>query len=97
MLRPISYAFSNESETHHMTTAPTTPTTSEASEKPSNETIAKIEAQWHARAIQQHYKRGTKKYQNAESEYFIGAMAALNYCPPNWAMCIIRGEPIVKE
>lgn len=39
------------------------------------EIIANVESQWIARANTQNLKKGTKKYQLAEADFFTGAMA----------------------
>jgi hypothetical protein len=62
-----------------------------------------IEAQWRSRAKTQGYRPGSIRYQRAELEFFVGAMAAMEAltgdpstsCPPRWVIAGMRGDPIV--
>lgn len=62
-----------------------------------------IEAQWRSRAKTQGYRPGSVRYQRAELEFFVGAMAAMEAltgdpavsCPPRWVIAGMRGDPIV--
>lgn len=69
----------------------------------------KIEDMWRARAKVQGFKPHTKAYKNAELEFFIGAMAALNalhpgadgnmsaLVPPWWVIAPLSGRNIVEK
>jgi len=62
-----------------------------------------IEVQWRSRAKTQGYRAGSVRYQRAELEFFVGAMAAMEVltgdpstsCPPRWVIAGMRGDPIV--
>ncbi len=66
-------------------------------------TLTHIEAQWRTRARAQGYRSGSQRYQRAELEFFVGAMAAMEAltgdpaasCPPRWVIAGMRGDPIV--
>lgn len=63
------------------------------------ETKAQIEALWRSRADTQRYTKA--KGQQAELEFFVGAMAALQTlgweAPMSWAISAMRGDPIAPE
>lgn len=64
--------------------------------------VQQIEAQWRSRARTQGYRSGSQRYQRAELEFFVGAMAAMEAltsdsagsCPPRWVIAGMRGDPI---
>ncbi len=66
------------------------------------ETLQHIEAQWRTRRKTQGYKPGSVLHRQAELEFFVGAMAAMEAltgdrgmsCPPRWVIAGMRGEPI---
>lgn len=57
----------------------------------------RIEAAWISRAEFQGLKPRTVAYAKAETEFFVGAMAAAQLNPPQWVLAIMRGEPIAKR
>lgn len=65
--------------------------------------VQQIEAQWKSRATTQGYRPGSVRYQRAELEFFVGAMAAMEAltgdssrsCTPRWVIAGMRGDPIV--
>lgn len=65
--------------------------------------VHQVEAQWRSRARTQGYRPGSPRYQRAELEFFVGAMAAMEAitgdpagsCPPSWVIAGMRGDPIV--
>ncbi|MBN8523899.1 MAG: hypothetical protein J0M02_01045 [Planctomycetes bacterium] len=61
--------------------------------------LTQIEEQWKSRARTQGYKPGSNRYRQAELEFFVGAMAAIeavtgNPSPPRWVIAGMRGDPI---
>jgi hypothetical protein len=62
--------------------------------------VQQIEAQWRSRARTQGYRPGSQRYQRAELEFIVGAMAAIEAttgepAPPRWVIAGMRGDPIV--
>lgn len=60
-----------------------------------------IEAQWVKRAGTMGYERGSDEYREAQLEYFVGAMAAMEGMglgiPPYWCIALMTGRDIVAE
>jgi hypothetical protein len=64
--------------------------------------LKQIEEQWKSRARAQRYKPRSVRYQQAELEFFTGAMSAMeavtgdtgSSCPPRWVIAGMRGDPI---
>lgn len=62
-----------------------------------NETRLRIEKAWLKRAEFHKYKKGTKQYFNAQTEFFVGAMTALEEAVPSWYIQILRQDYVVNE
>lgn len=61
--------------------------------------LTQIEEQWKSRARTQGYRPGSVRYRQAELEFFVGAMAAIEAItgdpsPPRWVIAGMRGDPI---
>lgn len=62
--------------------------------------LTQIEEQWTSRARTQGYKPRSVRYRQAELEFIVGAMAAIEAisgvpAPPRWVIAGMRGDPIV--
>lgn len=70
--------------------------------RPQHVHIKSVENTWKERAATRGYKKGTKKYENAETEFFCGAMAGFvaiygdHAVIPHWIMMIMSGRNIVE-
>jgi hypothetical protein len=65
---------------------------------------ATVENQFKSRAKEMGYKPGTVKYQKAELEFFVGAMAAMvaidgdsTNLDPKWAIMLMSGRSITGD
>jgi hypothetical protein len=58
----------------------------------------KIEAAWLDRAKASGLKPASRKYDIAEVEFFVGAMACMDaqgqILPPKWVIAIMSGRPV---
>lgn len=63
-------------------------------EQPKDSQAKIVEDAWIDRANNLGYKTTTVKYREAMSNYFIGAMIAMNYNVPYWVICIQSGRDI---
>lgn len=66
-----------------------------------DEIIAQAEAFWKVRVRNNGYgyttRKPSKKYLNAQAEFFCGVMCAMDKVVPLWFFSIIRGDDIIVE
>ena len=63
----------------------------------SKEERKRIEDMFIKRMRLQYINKGTKKYLNAQAEFFSGAMTALNIADAPWSVAIMSGRVIEDE
>jgi hypothetical protein len=69
----------------------------EESKMPPIEELKRIETVFKSRCITQQVKFKSRAYYKMQLEFFSGAMAALNICPPHWIICITSNREIIEN
>lgn len=60
-------------------------------------TLDRVTEAWRTRVKGLEYKRGSKKYMDAQVEFFIGALTAVEEDYPLWVFSIMGGRDILTE
>lgn len=69
--------------------------------RPTGDQLKIVEKLWEERAASMGYKKGTKKYDHMEVEFFVGAMAMIQTIygeqatPAKWYLMLMSGRNIV--